>query len=145
MSTKATSGSTTSLPAAANKPAGLWAAARNAMPVLSRPVVVKERYYCVLKSSTIYLYDDQRQTDPVHVIAVDQYKVKVHTSQGEFKGRDGEMFNKKHAIVLQHHTQEDSVDELPGIPMSRKNTPTSRKDLMEDQEPWYLFVRNHSE
>lgn len=92
----------------------------------------------------MYLYDDERQTDPVHVIAVDQYKVRVHTSLGQFEGRDGEMFNKKHAVVLQHHTSEETEDGLSGTPMSRKSTPTSKKDLV-DEGPWYFFIKNHSE
>lgn len=147
ISTKATTtGSSTSLPAIAPKSSGLWAAARNAIPALGRPVAVKEQFYCVLKGATIYLYDDERQSDPVHVIAVDQYHVKVHTKLGEFQGRDGEMFNKKHAIVLHHHALDPREDDLPGAPMSRKNTPTSKQDLLdEDHEPWFLSIRNHSE
>ena len=146
ISTKATNGSTTSLLASAPKTGAFWAAARNAMPALSRPVPVKERFYCVLKEATIYVYDDQVQREPVHVIPVDRYQIKIHTSEGEFQGREGQMFNKKNAIVLQSPNQGEFDDGLPGVPMSRKDTPTSKKDWGDtDHEPWYLFVRNHSE
>lgn len=142
ISTKAVDGSATSLPAVAPRTAGMWAAARNV--ILAKPITIKERYYCVLKKATIYLYDDDKQTEPVHVIPVDKYIVKIFTSEGEFKGRDGEMFNKKNAVVLQHHTRVESDDGLPGTPMSRKNSPTFNK-MAGDEEPWYLFIKNHSQ
>lgn len=121
-----------------------WDVAKNALPGLNRPPALKERYFCVLKGSTIYLYDDEKQSDPLHVIAIDRYNVQVHTSEGEFTGRDGEMFNKKHAVVLspvKHH--QESEDDYPGMPIIKK--PAGKRDLDElEMEPWYLFIRNHS-
>lgn len=125
----------------------IWQTARQALP-WGKPPPPKERYFCVLKGSTIYLYEDDKQADSAHAIAVDRYNIEVHTALGKFAGRDGEMFNKKNAIVLKPIPRcETSDDEYPGMPSMQKPTSSSKKlDLDElEMEPWFLFFKNHSQ
>lgn len=60
----------------------------------------KDFYYAVLKGSVLFLYEDEQQLECVAAIGMDKYEVKMCTKEGEFTGKDAEMFAKRNAITL---------------------------------------------
>lgn len=124
----------------------IWQAARMAM-LWKNNAATREKFYGVLKGSVLYLYEDDKQTDALYVLPIDRYHVKINTRSGEFGGKDGEMFNKKNAVILQldRTTQEDTA----GLSVVGKDTSVDeaarKREAEMEFEPWYIFSRNHSE
>jgi hypothetical protein len=111
-------------------------AARQTLTLPKREAPAKERFYCVLKGSVLYLYEDEKQSDALAVLAVDRFKVRIETSSGRFKGRDGEMFAKKNAIVMRLWQGEKGS--MPGDGQHQADG-----DM--EKAPWYLMSKNNSE
>jgi hypothetical protein len=125
-------------------------AARQTLALPKREAPAKERFYCVLKGSVMYLYEDERQSDALAVLAVDRFRVSVETSSGEFDGKDGEMFAKKNAIVMRLSDGErDKADKGKSMPVLARGMTgeTGHKEGDHDMEraPWYLLSKNNSQ
>lgn len=60
-------------------------------------------YFAVLKYSTLYLYDSEKQLDSKGVIMLNQYTVKTHPPGLQ----DFELFSKPHLIKLSHAQDDD--------------------------------------
>ncbi len=99
-----------------------------------KDVPPKEFFYCVLKGSVLFLYDDEAQSDCVAAIGVDNYMVNVEGSDGEpFKGKDAEMFSKRTGLVMR--IAEDREKGLPVLVM---------KGMEGDENaPWFLFTKSN--
>lgn len=123
-------------------------AARQTLTLPKREAPAKERFYCVLKGSVLYLYEDEKQSDALAVLAVDRFKVRIETSSGRFKGKDGEMFAKKNAIVMRlWHGDKDKAEQGSMPVLARGMTGDGQHQADGDMEkaPWYLFSKNNSE
>ncbi|RXK41609.1 hypothetical protein M231_01108 [Tremella mesenterica] len=98
----------------------------------------KEYFYCVLKGSVLFLYEDEAQTNCIAAIGVDKYTVGIETPSGPFDGRDAEMFAKRNAICLR------VVDGHRGINVLAKGMDGEGKEEegMENA-PWFLFNRSN--
>jgi len=124
-------------------------AARQTLTLPKREAPAKERFYCVLKGSVLYLYEDEKQSDALAVLAVDRFKASIETSAGKFNGKDGEMFAKKNAIVMRlWQGEKDKVDQGTSMPVLAKGmTGDAREGNDGDMEraPWYLLSKNNSE
>lgn len=100
----------------------------------AKNVPPKEFFYCVLKGSVLFLYDDEAQSECVAAIGVDKYVVSVEGSEEErFKGKDAEMFSKRTGLVMRL-----AEDREKGLPMLIKG--------MEGDEtaPWFLFTKSNT-
>ena len=94
----------------------------------------KEFFFCVLKGSVLFLYDDEAQSDCVAAIGVDKYVISVERADGElFKGKDAEMFSKRTGLVMRISGKRDK-----GIPVMVKGMEGDEKD------PWYLFSKSNN-
>jgi len=98
----------------------------------------KEFFFCVLKGSVLFLYDDEAQSDCVAAIGVDKYLVSVEPSTGErFKGKDAEMFSKRTGLVMR--LAEKVGKEKSGLPVLVKGIDGEDEREMENA-PWFLFT-----
>jgi len=125
-------------------------AARQTLTLPKREAPAKERFYCALKGSVLYLYEDEKQSDALAVLAVDRFKVRIETSAGRFKGKDGEMFAKKNAIVMRlWQGEKDKVDQGGSMPVLTRGMTGDGRDQGADGDmekaPWYLLSKNNSE
>jgi hypothetical protein len=126
-------------------------AARQTLTLPKREAPAKERFYCVLKGSVLYLYEDEKQSDALAVLAVDRFNVTIETSGGRFNGKDGEMFAKKNAIVMRlWQGEKDSVHKGTSMPVLAKGmtgevdrTHEGNNDM--EKAPWYLMSKNNSQ
>jgi hypothetical protein len=118
-------------------------AARQTLTLPKREAPAKERFYCVLKGSVLYLYEDERQSDALAVLAVDRFKVRIETSSGRFKGRDGEMFAKKNAIVMR--LWQGDKGSMPVLARGMTGVGQHQADGDMEKAPWYLMSKNNSE
>lgn len=92
----------------AGSPAPAGAAAPNTIPTPSTPP--KDFLFCALKGHVLFMYEDETQSNCVGVIGVDGFTVGISrgdeedeadpTGKGKAKLLDGELFAKRHAIVL---------------------------------------------
>jgi hypothetical protein len=121
-------------------------AARQTLALPKREAPARERFYCVLKGSVLYLYEDERQSDALAVLAVDRFKVGVETSAGPFDGKDGEMFAKKNAIVMRlWDSEKDKVDKGTSMPVLAKGMTGDVGENDMERAPWYLLSKNNSQ
>jgi len=118
-------------------------AARQTLTLPKREAPAKERFYCVLKGSVLYLYEDEKQSDALAVLAVDRFKVRIETSAGRFKGRDGEMFAKKNAIVMR--LSQGEKGSMPVLARGMTGDGQHQADGDMEKAPWYLMSKNNSE
>lgn len=94
----------------------------------SRDDDIQHIYFCVLKYSTLFLYDSHHKLDCIAVIQLHNYNVTMHPSTL----RDGELFNRPNLIKLTpHHSS---------YPEYYINC---HRNI--DKEDWYLLFRqcNH--
>jgi hypothetical protein len=125
-------------------------AARQTLALPKRETPAKERFYCVLKGSVLYLYEDEKQSDALAVLAVDRFRVGVETSGGRFNGKDGEMFAKKNAIVMRlWQGEKEKMEKSEAMPVLAKGMTgdIQEKGIENDMEkaPWYLLSKNNSQ
>lgn len=126
-------------------------AARQTLTLPKREAPAKERFYCVLKGSVLYLYEDEKQSDALAVLAVDRFHVTVETSGGRFSGKDGEMFAKKNAVVMRlWEGEKDKVDKGISMPVvARGMTGEADRDHEGNNDmekaPWFLMSKNNSQ
>lgn len=73
---------------------------RSIVPRQNKLPAPKSYFFCVLKSSVLFLYEDESQSNCAAAIGIEDYNVEVEDGGGQFNGRDGEMFSKRNAIVL---------------------------------------------
>lgn len=105
----------------------------------------KEYFFCVLKGSVMFLYEDEAQAECVAAITVDKYIVGVENSEGgRFMGKDAEMFAKRNAVVLR--ISEDREGKA-GLPVLVKGIGAEgSKELERELEaaPWFLFSKSNT-
>ena len=93
----------------------------------SRHDVIQHIYYCVLKKSTLFLYDSHQKLDCIAVIQLCDYNVAMYPATL----RDAELFNRPNLIKLNpHHSS---------CPQYYINC---HRNI--DKEDWYLLLRQCS-
>ncbi|WWD04793.1 hypothetical protein V865_002864 [Kwoniella europaea PYCC6329] len=144
-----TSGSTTSTATSNNNPSTY--SARIAQTYRSmvesrasrKEPVPKEFFFCVLKGSVLFLYEDESQSNCVAALGVDQYTVRIEREDGKrFKGKDAEMFSKRNAVVL----RVAKGVEKKGIPLVSKDTQVGSeegKGRELENKPIFLFTKSN--
>lgn len=130
----------------------------------------KEMFYCVLKGSVLFLYDDDKQTDCVAAISIEKYNVGMEkpewvngreTSKSKpFDGKDGEIFGKKNACVMRLVEREKVDGEKKSLPVVAKGmsdgdaTSSSSASIKEKERehheemenaPWFFFSTRNIE
>ena len=107
----------------------------------------KENFYCILKGSVMFLYEDETQSECVAAIGVDKYTISVETREGPFAGKDGEMFARRNAVVMRILGAEDapSGGEKKGLPVLAKGMEGENASEVKEMEsaPWYLFTKSN--
>ncbi|WVW84592.1 hypothetical protein I302_106626 [Kwoniella bestiolae CBS 10118] len=105
--------------------------------------VPKEFFFCVLKGSVLFLYEDESQTNCVAALGVDQYTVRIEKEDGKrFKGKDAEMFSKRNAVVL----KVAKGVEKKGLPLVSKDTQAGNEEGREremENKPIFLFTKSN--
>ncbi|WWD18383.1 hypothetical protein CI109_102833 [Kwoniella shandongensis] len=104
----------------------------------------KEYFFCVLKGSVLFLYDDESASNCVAAIGLDDYLVRVEGEKGKrFKGRDGEMFAKRNAIVLRADAQDGKKKRLNVL---TKGMPAEDAEHGKETEnkPIFLFSKSNT-
>lgn len=117
----------------------------------ARTAPPKEYFFCVLKGSVLFLYEDEEQSDCVAAIGIDKYSTSVETPLGRFEGKEGEMFAKRNAVVLRIYPT-PSEEGKKGLPVLVKGMGmgmgTGERDKVEEMEmenaPWYLFAKSNT-
>ena len=109
----------------------------------------KEFFFCVLKGSVLFLYEDEAQSDCVAAIGVDKYLVGMEGSDGElFKGKDAEMFAKRNALVMRIAEKDKMGKEKMGLPVLMKTMSEGDGGKDDDREmenaPWFLFSKSNT-
>lgn len=115
----------------------------------------KELFYCVLKGSVLFLYEDDKQTECVAAISIEKYHVGMEKpdwgpgippgASKTFDGKDGEMFGKRNACVLRLVEKEE--DDKRGLPSLTKGMDADGKEHQEELEnaPWFFFTTRNIE
>ncbi|WVO12542.1 hypothetical protein L204_100142 [Cryptococcus depauperatus] len=101
----------------------------------------KESFFCLLKSSILFMYSDETQSDCVAAIDIHDYVVDIEDDDGKFRGKDGEMFSKRHAIVLKVKNQGASKG-LSILTRAMGADGSRNEDLI--NRPIYLFSKSNS-
>jgi hypothetical protein len=113
----------------------------------------KEYFYCVLKGSVLFLYEDEEQSDCVAAIGVDKYIVIVEKTETEgqnWLGKDAEMFAKRNAIVLRiAEGGKLGGQGKKGLPILAKGMADGEAGMKEESQemenaPWYLFSKSNT-
>lgn len=123
----------------------------------------KELFYCVLKGSVLFLYDDDKQAECVAAISIEKYHVgmeKREWADGRetgrslpFDGKDGEMFAKRNACVMRL-VEKETAKEKKGLPVVTKsmgdvdgNPTVKEREHQEEMEnaPWFFFSTRNTE
>jgi hypothetical protein len=126
----------------------------------------KELFYCVLKGSVLFLYDDDKQTDCVAAISIEKYTVGMEKPEWingretgkskPFDGKDGEIFGKKNACVMRLVEREkvgsgkdkDTASvKSAGSVDPEKSAAAREKEHHEEMEnaPWFFFSTRNIE
>jgi hypothetical protein len=109
----------------------------------------REFFYCILKGSVLFLYEDEEQSECVAAITVDKYTVGMESKEGgPFKGKDAEMFAKRNAIVLR--MAERRPGEKKGLAVLSKGMAGDGAGAGVDQDegdsetaPWFMFSKSN--
>ncbi|KAK8858495.1 hypothetical protein IAR55_002722 [Kwoniella newhampshirensis] len=104
----------------------------------------KEYFFCVLKGSVLFLYDDESASNCMAAIGLDDYLVRVESDKGKrFKGRDGEMFAKRNAIVLRVANRDGKKK---GMTVLTKGMPAEDAEQGREMEnkPIFLFSKSNT-
>ncbi|WVQ65855.1 uncharacterized protein L199_004033 [Kwoniella botswanensis] len=105
--------------------------------------VPQEFFFCVLKGSVLFLYEDESQSNCVAALGVDQYTVRIEREDGKrFKGKDAEMFSKRNAVVL----RVAKGVEKKGLPLVSKDTQVGSEEGKErelENKPIFLFTKSN--
>ena len=122
----------------------------------------KEFFWCVLKGSVLFLYEDEAQSECIAAIGVDKYMVGVETSEGgKFTGKDAEMFAKRNACVLRilekektnggnGHGNGEGKEGLPVLAKGMEAGAVAGGGEKADEEremenaPWFLFSKSNT-
>ncbi|KIR29806.1 endoplasmic reticulum protein [Cryptococcus deuterogattii LA55] len=110
---------------------------RSIVPRQNKLPTPKSYFFCVLKSSVLFLYEDETQSNCAAAIGVEDYTVGIENGEGQFDGKDGEMFSKRNAIVLK--VREGGR----GIPLLSKTMSAEDGDG-EANGPIYLFSKSNT-
>ena len=108
------------------------AAARKPKPQPSR-----ERFYCVLKQRTLFLYDNQDQVDCWAAVDLSAHKVVIYPEDGA----DGELFVKRNAITLVASSGEGQSPLAAHRPNEDLTHDLSSTKLL----PWFIFTQVNSD
>jgi hypothetical protein len=109
----------------------------------------KEYFYCVLKGSVLFLYEDEEQSDCVAAIGVDKYVVSVEKKESEgekWPGKDAEMFAKRNAVVLRIAEGDKAKKGLPVLAKGMQDGEAGTKEETQEMEnaPWFLFSKSNT-
>jgi hypothetical protein len=107
----------------------------------------KEYYYCVLKSSVLFLYEDEGCGECVAAIGVDRYRVGIENVEGKkrWEGKDAEMFAKRNGIVLRLDKEKDGGG-MPALAKGMAGVEGGNGEAEKDMEaqPWFLFSKSNT-
>ncbi|WWC62485.1 uncharacterized protein I303_105081 [Kwoniella dejecticola CBS 10117] len=105
--------------------------------------IPKEFFFCVLKGSVLFLYEDETQSNCVAALGVDQYTVRIEREDGKrFKGKDAEMFAKRNAIVMRVAKRVENK----GMPILSKDSQAGEdggRDIEMENKPICLFTKSN--
>ncbi|WWC88743.1 uncharacterized protein L201_003656 [Kwoniella dendrophila CBS 6074] len=105
--------------------------------------IPKEFFFCVLKSSVLFLYEDESQSNCVAALGIDQYTIRIEREDGKkLKGKDAEMFAKRNAIVM----RVAKGTEKKGLPLLSKGTSADAEEGAEREmqnKPIFLFSKSN--
>ncbi|WVQ73178.1 hypothetical protein IAR50_002742 [Cryptococcus sp. DSM 104548] len=111
---------------------------RTMLPRQTKGPPPRQYFFGVLKSSVLYLYEDETQINCLHAIAIDDYSVGIETPNGPFEGKDGEMFAKRHGIVL------EIKQSGKGMPLLSKSMEATHTEFGLANSPIYLFSKSNT-
>ncbi|OXC69518.1 hypothetical protein AYX13_02079 [Cryptococcus neoformans] len=110
---------------------------RSIVPRQNKLPAPKSYFFCVLKSSVLFLYEDESQSNCAAAIGIEDYNVEIEDDEGQFNRRDGEMFSKRNAIVLKLR------EGGRGIPLLSKSMSVEDANG-EANGPIYLFSKSNT-
>ncbi|ODO05239.1 hypothetical protein L198_01929 [Cryptococcus wingfieldii CBS 7118] len=111
---------------------------RTILPRQTKAPIPRQYFFGVLKSSVLYLYEDEAQINCLHAIAIDDYSVGIEMPSGMFEGKDGEMFAKRHGIVLKIRKPGK------GMPLLSKSMEATQTEFGLANSPIYLFSKSNT-
>ncbi|WRT67714.1 uncharacterized protein IL334_004686 [Kwoniella shivajii] len=104
----------------------------------------REFFFCVLKGSVLFLYEDETKTNCVAALGVDQYVVRMEKEDGRrFKGKDSELFSKRNAVVLRV-VKGVAKKGLPVITKGMQAEAEEGKDREIENKPIFLFTKSNT-
>lgn len=110
---------------------------RSIVPRQNKLPAPKSYFFCVLKSSVLFLYEDESQSNCAAAIGIEDYNVEIEDDEGQFNRRDGKMFSKRNAIVLKLR------EGGRGIPLLSKSMSVEDANG-EANGPIYLFSKSNT-
>ncbi|KIY46331.1 hypothetical protein FISHEDRAFT_75765 [Fistulina hepatica ATCC 64428] len=122
---------------------------RSSDPKRSRP---KDMWYAVLKSTVLFLYEDESMNDCEAAIELGSHRISIFPENGLF---DGELYAKRNAICLR--PQQDTSSGMNGVSRNMRyqkdvdaetfesDAPWTIPAEKDDPQPWYIFVRSNVE